>query len=250
MTRQYFTLIAEILGVIAFGWGIAQAVIQSDYTTIFPVIAALLLLAWVLRRMKNETRYPYKFKNQEVTLEFTDAEHHRAIFTLSGEVMSNVEGWKLLDSTHTEIPPNGKIGELGEKYQNSRAVHFKLEPGQFTDAYKIIRFLENPLPRGQWQTFTHWLELLDCYPREREEFGLQVEYPVEGSLTLHLIFTKGQGHSNVLFYERKGFKAITKPLPSRKIELPDGSIRYTGTVARPKVKDIYAFEWSWPSLHR
>jgi hypothetical protein len=47
------------------------------------------------------------------------------------------------------------------------------------------------------------IELIDCYARERDEFGLQIDYPTD-ELILILILAKDQAHSNVTLYERKG----------------------------------------------
>jgi hypothetical protein len=236
---KYGTL-ADIITIIAFGWLVIKAIIDHDWTAVFPLAILGILIIHYFRTRR--IMYPYIYEEEEATLEFKESDCHRAIYTLSGIVRPNVEGWKLFDSTHL-LPGGGKIGGMGETYEGFETLHYK-EPG-FYGSWMVIRVLKTPLEKGTLYPFSHWLELIDCYPKPNEDFGIKVITPIKKQLRMSLIFGPNQKHENVTLNFSKGERTVGRSIPFDRFVLEDGRVKYTGRIERPETEGVYLYTWSW-----
>ena len=236
---KYGTL-ANILTIVAFGWLVIKAIIDHDLTAILPLVILGILIIHYFRARR--IMYPYIYEEEEATLEFKDSDRHKAIYTLSGIVHPNVEGWKLFDSTHF-LPEGGKLGDIGETYEGFETLHYK-EPG-FYGSWMVIRVLKTPLEKGSLYPFNHWLELIDCYPKPNEDFGIKVISPIRKQLRMNLIFGPNQFHKNVKLQFSKGERTVGRDIPFDRFILEDGRVKYAGNIDRPETEGVYLYTWSW-----
>ena len=232
--------IANILTMVAFTWLLLQAIVKRDLTAIFPLCLLGILLIHYIKTQR--IMYPYTYEEEEATLEFKESDRHKAIHTLSGIVHPNVEGWKLFDSTHN-LPEGGTIREMGETYEGFDTLHYK-EPG-FSNTLMIIRVLKTPLEKGLLYPFSHWMEMIDCYPGPKEDYGIKIIIPIKKEFKMTLIFGPNQIHKDVKLQYSKGERTICKEIPFNRFILEDGRVKYTGIISRPKIEGTYLYTWSW-----
>lgn len=188
----------------------------------------------------------YYFTEEVLTLEFLDYQTrylNRARVTLEGQVVANVEGFKLFESALT-MPPGGAIENVGGRYSHSQAAHFLLEPGVLGDSHKFVRILATALPKSRPEKLSHWFEAVNCYYREIEDLSLQLEHPVKGPLRINAVFLKDQPHNGFRFYCQDGVsRKSAEPLPYSRNVRPDGRIHYSCVVNNPEVGLFYAASW-------
>lgn len=235
-----YNILANFLTIVAFGWLLIKTILERDFTVIFPLVLLGFLIIHYFR--SRRIMYPFIYEEEEAILEFQNSDRHRAIYTISGIVRPNVEGWKIFDSTHF-IPKEGKIGNIGETYEGFETLHYK-EQG-FYGTWMVIRVLKTPLEKGHSYSFSHWLELIDCYLKPKEDFGLKVIIPVRKQLVMTLIFGPKQAHTNVKLQFSKGERVIGRDLHINRFVLEDERVKYTGKIEKPELEGIYIYTWSW-----
>lgn len=240
--KNRYTSLVNALGIVSFLWLLIKAGIERDLTVLFPLILLIFILIYIYRSMK--VKHPYIYEEEEAILEFKSPQNpQKAVYSLLGKVRSTVEGWKIFHSTHF-IPQGGQIGEVGEYYEGIDTYHYK-EPGSYNE-WMIFRVLKTPLEKNRSYTFTHWMELINCYQESKQEFGLKIIIPVKKRLTMTLIFIANQKHSNVKLLYSRGEKVVGREFPlSLPTVLEDGRVKYTHTNNKPETEAIYYFTWNW-----